>query len=440
MSSESIARVHYFDRQYLRREDFADEQEYHLEAHRRHLIAQHVWGIASGLELTAGEEGLFVEPGVAVDGYGRQIVLAERRPLAVTAFDDKGSDVLDVWLVYDRSASDPAAPGYAPCGTAGAAAPSTRWLESPIVRLGVPDPAYPVPRQPKSVPAGDLDFDPSRPLTDDPTDDWPIFLGKVRRDASDPQNPVFTTDPVGRPYVGAVAASVAAPWERGEPRLVIGGDESAAGAAFEVRLPGETEAALEIDDAGSLTARGPVTVHGDLDVRDGVLELSVPTAPAPSAEVPQPWRIYRARVPGTIGDPGSGTGDESQTEELRIEMGPADGEVAVGFFSAQEKSFEPCLTVGSDGTVTVHGDLVVEGQIIESAPKVSAGLGSEATQFLKSTFLGGVIGTATFLDQLSSPVLTSPETVSALAARLRGTEAGAALARELGADRKEGDG
>lgn len=437
MSSETIARVHYFDRQYLRREDFSDEQRYHLDALRRHLIGQHVWGIAGGLELTAGEEGLFVEPGTAVDGYGRPIVLGQRRPLPTTAFDDKGSDVLEVWLVYDRSASDPAAPGYAPCGVSGTDVPSTRWLEEPIVRLEVPDPAFPDPRLPKSVPDGDLDFDPSRPLPDDPSDDWPIFLGKVRRDASDPEEPVFTADPVGRPYVGAVASSIAAPWQRDEPRLLLGGDEGAA--AFEVRLPDEAEAALEVDQDGSLTARGPVTIHGDLEIRDGVLELPIPASfGADGGEVPGPWRIYRTRVPGSMENSASGQQGEPPTEELRIEMGPVDGELVVGFFSAETKSFERCLTVDCGGTVTVHGDLVVEGQIHDSTPRASAGLGAEATQLLKSTFLGGVTGTATFLDQLSGAVVARPDVMSAFAARLRGTEAGASLAQEL-AKEKEGD-
>ena len=113
--SDSRSRVHYFDDQFLRTQDFSDEQEYHVAAHRRHNIAHHVWGIVVGLELVVEEGAAFLEPGVGVDGFGRELVVANRRKLPAGAFDDKGSDELEVWLEYDRQSGEVAPEGYAGC-------------------------------------------------------------------------------------------------------------------------------------------------------------------------------------------------------------------------------------------------------------------------------------------------------------------------------------
>src|SRR5262245_21890203 len=134
MSNHGIARVHYFERQFLRPEDFTDEQAYHVPMRRRHNIAQHIWGIVHGLELVIEEDNLFVQPGLAIDGYGRELILAEKQPLPTAAFADKGSDVLDVWLMYDRVGSDQAPQGYAGCGNDPNAL-FYRWQERPLLRL-----------------------------------------------------------------------------------------------------------------------------------------------------------------------------------------------------------------------------------------------------------------------------------------------------------------
>ena len=59
MASDTIARVNYFDRQFLRTQDFVDEQAYHIAMRRRHNIAQHRWGIVAGLQLVLDEQNLF---------------------------------------------------------------------------------------------------------------------------------------------------------------------------------------------------------------------------------------------------------------------------------------------------------------------------------------------------------------------------------------------
>jgi hypothetical protein len=94
MSNNGTVRVHYFPRQFLRTQDFADEQAYHVTMHRRHTIAHHTWGIVRGLELLVDEGSLFVQPGVAIDGYGRALVLSRKQPIDTGVFDAKESDSL----------------------------------------------------------------------------------------------------------------------------------------------------------------------------------------------------------------------------------------------------------------------------------------------------------------------------------------------------------
>ncbi|MCK5712331.1 MAG: hypothetical protein KAI25_06425, partial [Hyphomicrobiaceae bacterium] len=45
-------RMNYFDRQFLRANDFQDEQEYHIDRRRRHNRLLHKPGVAKGLEVT----------------------------------------------------------------------------------------------------------------------------------------------------------------------------------------------------------------------------------------------------------------------------------------------------------------------------------------------------------------------------------------------------
>ena len=100
MQAKPVTRVNYFDRQFLGAEDFSAEQAYHLAMHRRHVLAQHTWGIVAGLRVKWEDKKLLVEPGVAVDGYGRELVLPRGVTLDEKEFDRKGSDALEVWLSY----------------------------------------------------------------------------------------------------------------------------------------------------------------------------------------------------------------------------------------------------------------------------------------------------------------------------------------------------
>ncbi|MBD0319012.1 MAG: hypothetical protein ICV87_01665, partial [Gemmatimonadetes bacterium] len=96
-------RLNYFDHQFLRRDDFADEQAYHLGMRRAHNRMLHTPGVAQGLVVAADGTGITVSEGVAIDAEGRELVLADdvERDLASTP-----GDTLWVTMVYREERVD----------------------------------------------------------------------------------------------------------------------------------------------------------------------------------------------------------------------------------------------------------------------------------------------------------------------------------------------
>lgn len=77
-----VERNRFFTGKYMTARDFRDEQSYFLGRHRLHQWALHGWGIVAGLDVCphpnpdCQEQGwLVITPGIAVDCYGRDIVL-----------------------------------------------------------------------------------------------------------------------------------------------------------------------------------------------------------------------------------------------------------------------------------------------------------------------------------------------------------------------------
>ena len=176
--SKYIQRVSYYDREYLRAFDFKAEQNYHMEMRRRLNMALHLWGIVDGLEVLKGvlspglPEQFYISPGMAIDAYGREIVLFA--PYALSDDDlvvnrVRGSGNYSIWIVYYRAPSTPPAPGYRVCDIKDQC---TRWSES--YRIFIPnDPTY-MGSDPNAIP------EPAAYLFDDPIKaPWPVRLGTV---------------------------------------------------------------------------------------------------------------------------------------------------------------------------------------------------------------------------------------------------------------------
>lgn len=86
----SIKRLRYFSGQFLKAEDFTDEQGYHRDMRRRHNAKLHTYGVVEGLEVsaTAVEYEVEISNGWAIDVDGHEIVLASSDPVTRTLTGD----------------------------------------------------------------------------------------------------------------------------------------------------------------------------------------------------------------------------------------------------------------------------------------------------------------------------------------------------------------
>ena len=107
----SIKRLKYFDHQFLREQDFTAEQAYHITMRRLHNRAVHGWGVVEGLEVhKKSEREIVVEPGIAIDGQGREIVLSATVIRDLSSFDRDSHTYITIaydegWDEGDRYAS-----------------------------------------------------------------------------------------------------------------------------------------------------------------------------------------------------------------------------------------------------------------------------------------------------------------------------------------------
>jgi hypothetical protein len=446
MSDNSIARVHYFEGQFLRTQDFVDEQAYHVAMRRRHNIAHHTWGIVSGLEIVLEEGNFFLQPGMAVDGYGRELIVAQKKAISSSAFgdnsssvfSDKGSNELDVWLTYGLTTSDEATAGFAGCGNGNKNGTSFyRSQETAQILLSKPNGTDR--RAPKEVPAPDRNFPPSRTPPDDPELSWPVFLGQIINDPANQQQPLAVKLD-DRPFVGLVGEEITSP--SGGMRVEVGKIESdpvtgnpvtngqARFGVFARDATAETPKWLsrfEVKANGELKVKGNATIQGNLTIAGGAIEFEAGPARDPTAP---PWNIYHFQGPEKQGNPAV----DVPIEELRIEMPvnatPGNNRVVIGTWSkhldaaGQEKEeFHACLTVHDNCNVEVAGDLIVKGRV-DARTFVGARLSDAARNAATSALTSGILATSARLGQLpgTAPTVTGTGTtlvsVEELATRL----------------------
>lgn len=367
MPLSPASRVNYFDRQFIRLAELRDEQAYHLQQRRRHNLSHHTWGIVVGLDVLKEDGRPVVRPGLAVDGYGRELLLLNRSVYGREAFDRLATRRLDLWLEYRLDFDDDRlAP--AECGAIDQNRHyrATERAEVVVTRGG----ARPDPRHPPGVPATAFE-DPLLATPDDPLNRWPVYLGRIVMDIPAAGEPTFEIDTDDRVYVGLNAELIDHPGNAG--RIELGRrpaneDVKRVGDAeykyapgsdrdFAVFAPGPASGQLQPTIAVYGTAtqiRGTTEVHGNL-VLDGA-SLQFPDAGGNAAAV-------------TDGVPAIYRIDDA----LRIDMGALDdanrtlviGVTKDGVFTkALEVHFADALGEPK-AKVTVYGDLHVEG-IIDS--------------------------------------------------------------------------
>ncbi|NET63612.1 MAG: hypothetical protein F6K63_04015, partial [Moorea sp. SIO1G6] len=120
-------RVRYFDGEFLKDQDFIDEQKYHIDRQRRLDQFLRVSGICDGLTLETATNQVIVTPGTALDSEGRQIILSTNSP----PIDLSAHKNQEVYLVisYQEEQSDQTTDGG--LGSSGA----RRWHEKPNIQV-----------------------------------------------------------------------------------------------------------------------------------------------------------------------------------------------------------------------------------------------------------------------------------------------------------------
>ncbi len=208
--SSDIERVNYYEREYLRSFDFDAEQLYHIEMRRRLNLALHRWGIVQGLDIQdkppvpGAPTEATIMPGMAIDAYGREIVLFAPFALTEDYLHEKGISIkgtYDVWITYGREPATPPTPGYAVCDLTDQ---YTRWREVP--QILVKDPTFTGP-QPDKEPVASAD------LYDDPSKyPWPIRLGSIFFAPGADPSIKDATDPEKLVYIGLRAQRITSPF------------------------------------------------------------------------------------------------------------------------------------------------------------------------------------------------------------------------------------
>ncbi|MBI1205818.1 MAG: hypothetical protein GC191_00870 [Azospirillum sp.] len=374
MSGDVTERPTYRQYQYLGAEDFQAEQSYHRDIQRRHALGPHAWGIVSGLELVQRPRAedppfvdVFVQPGTAVDGYGRQITVFEPTKVDPVLFDMfPTAGHRELWIAYEEVAMRPATGGFAPCLDG----QSFSRLEETFRLAAGP---YPNPHDDVIVAGVAARFveiaaanDPVLPHDEtvayqalpeaaDPVQ-WLVRLGTVNWDGvAQKFRPAATPDKLveGRVWAGLIGASVASP---------------AASLRLAPRFKGNPEVDYDPDLAdfarveGRLAVDGRIVAEQDILIHGGKLSLQG----SKGEEQKAPLWIKRLDNPGTGGqDLRIHIGDDPKLgSRLTIGSGPPPGDVATE---------QVVLAVGADDVVEIATGTLSFGKTHRQAINLAEG-------------------------------------------------------------------
>ncbi|GGL14611.1 hypothetical protein [Nocardia jinanensis] len=297
-----VQRTRYFENQYLTTADFQLAQDYHRRTLGRHEIGAHTWGIMVGLDLVETPDpvdptlvDVHLTPGVATDGYGRQLVSFSRILVDPALFDAFVDDAhRSLWIEYYETTARPSEDGWADCADGG----QTRTIETFRLLVDPVDTTADVIVEGVIAAPPDTPADTSVPYQEIPPEPpvgrWLVRLGTVRWDGGPrrlrPAAPGRLAE--GRRYIGSIASEVLAPDDtlrvaRRTPTSVDDADFARFEGRLRVqgRINAERELWLEGDalrftyDAGA-DEGVPMTLARDRDGAGHRLHLQLGTAAA----------------------------------------------------------------------------------------------------------------------------------------------------------------
>jgi hypothetical protein len=272
----TLQRPAFYEGQVLAPADLTAAVEQARGAAARHNRYQHDWGIAEGLGLTKEQRtdpdtgqpyyAITLQPGVAVDGTGREVVVADPVPLAEAMFRQvNGADPATTQLYPVFLAGRDQAPqtvSLVPSGCGGAAQASRVEETYQIIfgRLG--SERFLEDNTPPAVDSG----------PGDGSDPWLVLLGFVLWQNGHFADQFDSSGSVGRRYAGVRADTVAARSGRlalrpdpavtaGQPGLVLDGDLGLL-TYGRLKADGSVDRLLEVSPQGDLYVGGTIKAHG----------------------------------------------------------------------------------------------------------------------------------------------------------------------------------
>lgn len=138
MSNTIPARPTFTSGQYIGADDLNEVVAYARDETQRLALSARTWGIATGLALvevpdSSGNIQMFIEPGIAWDGYGRPVVVLSPAQVTLALFANLPTGDTPVWLYYSATATQAIAPGFQTCGSGD---PTTRVQETYAIAVG----------------------------------------------------------------------------------------------------------------------------------------------------------------------------------------------------------------------------------------------------------------------------------------------------------------
>lgn len=120
MSTAFAERPQFFEGQYLGADDLQVLLDYCRDQIRRHLLGSHTWGVLAGIDIVYppqpdGSTQAFLTPGVAVDGYGRAVVVAAPYPIDAGALAGQPAGEVTVWLRWRQTLGGGVRAGFEVC-------------------------------------------------------------------------------------------------------------------------------------------------------------------------------------------------------------------------------------------------------------------------------------------------------------------------------------
>lgn len=285
MISDDIKRLNYYEGQFLRARDFQDEQAYIIEMRRRHLIANHLWGIVAGLEIKQDPFSKIwsVQPGIAIDAFGREILVFDAEPLNMNTIADALSGepkpaTLKVWISYKTEKTTRPSAGYEKCGDEDEFIRvretfSFVYNDDPVFDWNTKELAKQTVDNPEAWPTAFQD------LPDDPKKArWPVYLGTITwdTDPEDASKDIITKVTLADPeqydfksqrYAGIVAKKIEAP----SNKLLIRGRGNASPLPTDSTKPDYNGVPVKLE--GSLQIDRRLNVIGSVGIGIGPLSV-----------------------------------------------------------------------------------------------------------------------------------------------------------------------